>query len=76
MEEEKEIDGRIDMDGGHRGKGGGNWMGRGPAVTFWDVLWKRDGVKVKKLHADSKAPRALLHNLASLTKALCINNLN
>lgn len=29
MEEEKEIDGRIDMDGGHRGKGG-KWDGKRP----------------------------------------------
>lgn len=56
--------------------GRGNKMGRGPAGTFWDVLWKRDGVKVKKLHADPKAPRALLHNPASLTKVHCKNNLN
>lgn len=51
-----------------------NYIGRGPAVTFWDVLWKRDGVKLKNWRVNPKAPQALLHNCASLTKAHCKNN--
>lgn len=49
-------------------------MGRGPAVAFWDLLWKRDVVKLKNLHVDPKAPQALLHNCAPLTKAHCKKN--
>lgn len=46
-------------------------MGRGPAEMFWDVLWKRDGVKLKNLRVGPKALQALLHNCASPMKAHC-----
>lgn len=70
MEEETEIDGRIDMDRRHKGKGG-KLNGKRPCRN---VLWKRDGVKLKNLRVGPKALQALLHNCASPMKARCKNN--